>query len=374
MNRLRHIFWLGIKELYSLKRDVVLLILVIYSFTLAVYVEATGITGQVHNASIAVVDEDQSRLSKQIMDAVPKPFFRTPALVSAPQALKGMDDGDYMFVLNIPKGFEQDILAGRESEILVDVDATAVNQAGKGAGYLQELINAEVANFVLGTPEGIEPPVKLVSHMAFNPNAVSMWFTSLASVIDKVVMLTVILTGAALIREREHGTIEHLMVMPLSPWEIVLSKVWANGLVILLGVAFAILLVIRQVLSVPVAGSVPLYLFGTTIFLFFATAFGVFIGTIVRSMPQLGLLTILMILPMMLLSGGKTPVENQPDWMQNITFFLPSRHYVSFSQSILLRDAGLDVVWPEFLVVAVMGLFFFGLSLLLFRRSMDVGK
>lgn len=370
MNRLRHIFWLGIKELFSLKRDFVLLILVAWAFTGAVYMEATGISGQLHNASVAIVDEDQSGLSQAIRDAIPQPYFQVPVLRTAPEAQAGMDQGQYLFVLTIPHGFEQAVLLNRNADILLNADATAVNQAGKGAGYLQEVINNEVARQLLQSPDNITPPVRLVTQMAFNPNAISMWFTSLASVIDKVTMLTIILTGAALIREREHGTLEHLMVMPLKSWEILLAKVWANGLVILIGVSFALLVVIRQVLAVPIAGSVPLYLCGTVLFLLFATAFGVFLGTVVRSMPQLGLMTILVILPMMLLSGGKTPVENQPDWMQTLTWFLPSRHYVSFSQAILLRDAGISTVWPAFLMVGSVAIIFFFISLLLFRRSL----
>jgi ABC-2 type transport system permease protein len=186
------------------------------------------------------------------------------------------------------------------------------------------------------------------------------------AIINQITMLTIVLTGAALIREHEHGTIEHLLVMPLTALDIAMAKVWANGLVILMATIVSLLLVVEGILSVPIAGSKALFLGGTVLYLFFATALGIFLGTIVRSMAQFALLVIL---PLYLLSGGSTPVESQPDWLQSITLFLPSRHFVSFSQAVISRGAGLDIVWPELVAVTGLGLVFFVFSLGLFRRS-----
>ena len=138
-----------------------------------------------------------------------------------------------------------------------------------------------------------------------------------------------VLTGAALIREREHGTIEHLLTLPLTPFEIAISKVWANGLVILLVVTASIVLVVRTLLDVPIAGSLPLFLVGVVLYLFFATALGLYLGTVARSMAQFALLIILVVIVLQLLSGGSTPVESQPLWMQRLTLLLPSRHFVA---------------------------------------------
>jgi ABC-2 type transport system permease protein len=121
----------------------------------------------------------------------------------------------------------------------------------------------------------------------------------------------VVLTGAALIREREHGTIEHLLALPLTPFEIAISKVWANGLVILLFATASIVLVIRSLLDVPIAGSLPLLLAGVVLYLFFATALSLYLGTVARSMAQSALLIILVVIVLQLLSGGSTPVEKR---------------------------------------------------------------
>jgi ABC-2 type transport system permease protein len=182
------------------------------------------------------------------------------------------------------------------------------------------------------------------------------------------------LTGAAVIREREHGTLEHLLVMPLTSFEIAMAKVWANSLVILVATAASLFLVVQMALKVPFAGSHLLWFLGVLLYLFFATALGIYLGTISRSMAQFALLIILVIVVLMLLSGGSTPVESMPQWLQAATYFLPARHFVSFSQVIIYRGGGLWAVWQEFAMVAAVGLAFFVYSLALFRKSIAVTK
>jgi ABC-2 type transport system permease protein len=375
MDRLQNILWLGIKELRSLQRDPVIIVLLVFSFTFSVYTRATGLSTEVHHASIALVDEDRSALARQISQAFYLPYFQEPQLISAEEIDPGMDQGRFMFVLNIPPRFEADVLAGRQPEIQVNIDATAVMQASIGANYIQNIISDEITRFVQGSDEGGgRAAVELVTRTAFNPNRTSSWFNSIFTIIDQITMLTIVLTGAALIREREHGTIEHLLVMPLTSLEIAIAKVWSNGLVILFATAVSLLFVVEGILSVPIAGSKTLFLLGTTLYLFFATALGIFLGTIARSMAQFALLIVLVIMPLSMLSGGNTPVESQPDWLQTITLFLPSRHFVSFSQAVIYRGAGLDIVWPELLAVTGLGLVFFVFSLGLFRRSIELSN
>jgi ABC-2 type transport system permease protein len=146
-----------------------------------------------------------------------------------------------------------------------------------------------------------------------------------------------------------------------------MSKVWANGLVITVAVGLSLYLVVRGFLSVPIAGSIPLFMLGVAIYLFFATAIGIFLGTIAQSMPQLGLLYMLVFLPLNLLSGANTPLESMPPWLATIMQASPSTHFVSFAQSILYRGAGIDVVWPQFVLVSLIGGLFFGLAIMRFR-------
>jgi len=214
-------------------------------------------------------------------------------------------------------------------------------------------------------------PANLAIRIAFNPNVATAWFTSVMGIISSTTLLAIILAGAALVREREHGTIDHLMVMPLSPFEIAMSKIWANSFVIALAVGLSLYFVVRLLLGVPIAGSIPLFLFGAILYLFFATSVGLFLGTVARSMPQLGLLYMLVGLPMNVLSGNATPLESMPPWLAAAMQASPSTHFVSFAQAILYRGAGLEVVWPQFVAVAGIGLLFFVLSLLRFRSALS---
>ena len=368
MGSFGNIFHLGVKELFSLRRDPVLMTLVVWAFTLSIYTAATGLSHDLNNASIAIVDEDRSQLSARIRSALLPPYFAEPDMIRFDQVDPAMDFGDYTFVLVIPPEFEADVVAGRRPTIQVNIDATAMMQAGIGDGYLTSIVSQEVATFLKAEGEAASP-VSLAARYAFNPNIESSWFTSVMEMINHITMLAIVLTGAALIREREHGTIEHLLVMPLTPLEIMMAKVWANGLVILVATAVCLLVVVQALLGVPVAGSQLLFLCGTLLYLFFATALGIFLATLARSMPQFGLLFMLVALPMNLLSGGETPTESQPEWLQTIMQAVPSKHYVEIAQAILFRDAGLDVVWPQFALVGGIGALFFVFAAFRFRRS-----
>jgi ABC-2 type transport system permease protein len=374
MRQLANIFWLGTKELRSLQRDSVLVVFVIYAFTFAIYSQAKGTSSEVHNASIAFVDEDQSALSKRLFESFYPPRFKYPRTIEAPRIDSMMDDGTYMFVVVIPPRYEADLRAGRKPELQINIDATAMQQASIGAGYIRNILSDEVSSFLRRSENAPASPVRIVIRKAYNPNGDTSWFSSIVAIINQITTLTIILTGAALIREREHGTIEHMLVMPLTSFEIALAKVWANGLVVLVAVAGSLFLVVRTVLAVPIAGSPWLFLAGVVLYLFFATALGIFLGTITRTMAQFALLVILLIIVLQLLSGGNTPVESQPAWMQRLTLILPSRHFVAFSQAIIYRGAGLETVWPQFLAVAGIGLLLFVLSLRLFRQSIAVTR
>jgi ABC-2 type transport system permease protein len=368
MDRLKNVYHLGVKELFSLRRDVVLMALVVWAFTFSIYTAATGMSHDLNNASIAIVDEDRSQLSARIRQAFQPPYFAEPRMIAFAEIDPGMDYGRFTFVVVIPPRFEADVMAGLAPTLQVNIDATAMMQAGIGDGYIGSIVAREIADYA-DPGHGGEPPIRLAARYAFNPTIESAWFTSIMEIISNITILAIVLTGAALIREREHGTVEHLLVMPLTPFEIMLAKVWANGLVIFLAAAISLTVVVETLLQVPVAGSRLLFLFGTALYLFFATALGIFLATLARSMPQFGLLFILVALPMNMLSGGEIPTEGQPVWLQTAMQAVPSTHFVSIAQAILFRGAGLDIVWPQFLLVAGIGGLFFAFAAYRFRRN-----
>lgn len=372
MIRNKNVFRLGVKELWSLVRDPTMLVLIVYTFSVSIYVAATAMPESLHNAPIAIVDEDGSALSARIIAGFFPPHFKTPAIVSLAGIDPGLDKGDYTFVMDIPPGFQRDVLAGRVPAIQLNIDATLMSQAFTGNGYIQQIVADEVNGFVQGYRTTTAPPVDLALRMRFNPNLEQSWFGSLMEIINNVTMLAIILTGAALIREREHGTIEHLLVMPVTPAEIMLAKVWSMGLVVLLAAMMALVFVVQGALHVPIQGSIILFVVAASLHLFAATSLGIFLATLARSMPQFGMLLVLVLLPLQLLSGGATPRESMPDLVQNIMLAAPTTYFVSAGQAILYRGAGIDVVWPQFLALAVIGALLFAISLNRFRKTISL--
>ena len=329
--------------------------------------QAQSSSQELHNASLAIVDEDHSELSRRIAAAFLAPYFRPAEYIAEQDVDRLMNTGRYTFVIDIPPRFESDVLGHRNPAVQVNVDATAMVQAGIGSGYAQQILATEINNFVSRAENVSAPAVTLSVRIAFNPNVTTSWFTSVMGIINSVTMLAIILAGAAVVREREHGTMDHLLVMPLTPFEIAMSKIWANALVITGVVGLSLIFIVQRFLGIPIAGSVPLFMCGVMIYLFFATAIGIFLATIARTMPQLGLLYILVAMPLNLLSGANTPLESMPPVLRTIMQVSPSTHFVSFAQAILYRGAGIDVVWPKFLAVAVIGGVFLLLALIRFR-------
>lgn len=356
--KIQNIYQLGCKELWSLWREPVMLILIIYTFTVAIYTAATAMTDSLNMAPIAIVDEDHSTLSERISSAFYPPYF-IPRTTELNYMDTGMDAGEFTFALNIPVNFQEDVLAGNSAAIQVNVDATRMSQAMIGAGYIQQIVQSEVSEYLLHHREMTSMPVELEMRARFNPTLDQKWFGSVMEIINNVAMLSIILTGAALIREREHGTVEHLMVMPVTVFEIMMSKVWSMSLVVLVAAFVGLKLVVQMALNVPIEGNLFLFFFGALLTLFATTSMGIYLATMSKSMPQFGLLMMLILIPMQMLSGGMTPRESMPEVLQYLMLIAPTTHFVELAQAILYRNAGLNIVWPSFLWLIAIAIVFF---------------
>ena len=369
LRHLANIYRLGIKELWSLWRDPMMLFLIGYTFTVAVYTAGTAMPETLHRTPIAIVDEDDSALSARIIGAFYPPSFTPPVRIGQAEVDPGLDAGRYILVLVIPPDFQRDLLAGRSPAVQLNVDATRMSQAFAGSGFAQQIIQGEVAEFLQRQRAVMPSPVELVTRVRFNPTLSNTWFGSPMELVNLITMLSIILTGAALIREREHGTVEHLLVMPVTPTEIMLAKIWSMALVVLLASALSLNGVIRGVLQVPIEGSLWLFFSGVALHLFATTSMGIFMATLARSMPQFGLLMVLIMMPLQMLSGGVTPRESMPSWVQWAMSLAPTTHFTELSQAILYRGAGIDVVWRSFVALALIGALLFALSLRRFRAT-----
>ncbi|MBZ9557964.1 MULTISPECIES: ABC transporter permease [unclassified Modicisalibacter] len=371
MPRLANVLQLGLKELRSLYRDPALLLLIVYAFTLGIYASATGVPEAPHRATLAVVDEDQSQASQRLLNAFQLPYFLPPERIDLTAMDRGMDDGRYTFTLVIPPDFQQDLLAGESPTVQLNVDATQISQAFTGAGYIRQILDDETRTFVQRYRQDAAAPVELVVRNAFNPNLTRAWFGAINEVVNQITLLSIILTGAALIREREHGTLEHLLVMPVTPLEIMLAKVGSMAAVVLVAALVSLIAVVEGWLAVPLQGSLALFIVGAALLLFATTSMGIFFATLARSMPQLGLLIILVLIPLEILSGGMSPRESMPEFVQRVMLVAPTTHFVILAQAVLFRGAGLAVIWPQLLALAGIGATFFLAALARLRRSLQ---
>lgn len=360
---------LSIKEFRSLLRDPIMIALILFAFSIAIYSAATAMPETLTLAPIAIVNEDHSLLSDRIFDAFYPPNFKPPLLISKSAMDKGMDMGNFTFVLDIPPNFQRDLMANKIPSLQLNVDATNMNQAVSGTGYIQSIISGEIQTFLNHHREQNKLPVDLSLRLRFNQEMNQRWFAAVNELINNITMLSIVLTGAALLREREHGTIDHLLAMPITPFEIMTSKVLSMSLIVLITCALSLLIVVHGFLGLPIHGSILLFFLAVSLNLFATTSLGIFMGIVTRSMPQFGLLLIMSLLPLEMLSGGITPRESMPELLRLFMLLAPTTHFVMLSKSILFRGAGITLVWQQLLALFGIGYFFFYLTLKYFRRA-----
>ena len=342
VDHIANIFRLVIKELRSIRADPTMLILVAYAFSISVNTVATGAVTEATNLSVGIVDEDGSDLSRQIAEG--------PRSADVPAA--GADQGDRH---RLGRWTRASFCSSSKSRpisrptfapsarpaIQINVDATAVAQAGNGASYLKNVIANEVQNFISGREGWNGGPINLVIRAKFNPNLKTAWFSAMTQVINQITLLTVILTGAALIREREQGTVEHLLVMPVVPTEIMLAKIIANGLVILVAAMLSLQFVVHWWIGVADRRiTACCSSFGAALYALVVAALGILLGTLSTTMGQFGLLAMPVLMVTQLLSGSSTPMESMPVWLQYVMQTIsPTPHFVAFAQAVLFRGA-----------------------------------
>lgn len=368
-NFLKHVYRLGLKEVKSFLNDKVFFIFVIWSFTLNIIVVSNAGNMDVKNASIAVVNEDNSQLSRNIIQGLREPFFKTPANITFSEIDKNMDLGNYTFVVVIPEHFEADLLSNKLAEIQLNIDATVISQAYIGSGYIKQIINKEVNDYINEGQKNTDfKSFDNIIRVKYNPNSISEWFMSIAQVITMGTMLSMMLPAVALVREKESGTIEHLLVMPITPQEIMLSKIWSNALIILLFTMLSIQLVIKGYFGVKIEGFILLFFMGFIIFQFSVTSLGILLATFANNTAQLALLIILVMMPMVFLSGMYTPMESMAPIIQDIMFLSPLKHCMDFAFAVIFRGTTILEIWKPILWMLGMGVSLFIISSLRFNR------
>lgn len=281
-----------------------------------------------------------------------------------------------MAVLDIPPRFHEQLATGEPTAVQFLVDTTNSAQGLSAASYAVRIIaqfEQETVLSRLGGPATSENlPILVSDHRVwYNPDQNDAWFESISHLLRQITIFAILLPAAALVREKERGTVEQLLVSPLTPFQIMLPKVVAMTVVIVCATAVALLGIMKPAFGVPIRGSLLLFLTLTALFVFSTAGMGLAAATVTRNQAQVGLMTLLVVAPMMLLSGLVTPMEALPPWIRHLMMLSPLRYFVDIANGILLKGSDLSDLWKPVLEMVVLGGGLFGFGMWRFRRQFD---
>lgn len=369
-------FWaMMLKELIQLGRDSLLVFAIAYLFLFDIYM-AGNVGMNLKNAVVAVHDADHSAASRELIYRFRPPYFKLGGEVAdGREGQRLLDTAGALVVLDIPPRFEHDLLTCKPTAVQVQVDAANTVLGFLAANYSAQIIGQygfDQALARLGvSASALEnvPMIRDEHRVWYNPNQKDAWFMPLSELLVVITIMAIMLPAAAAVREKERGTIEQLLVTPLSPIQILLPKVVAMTLVILLGTAASLLFVLHGVFDFPMKGSLALFFTVTALYTFTTAGLGLYISTIARNLAQAALLAILVLLPMIFLSGAWTPPEAMPAGLREAMVLSPLYYFIEMGYGILLKGAGLDILWDSLLGLALLGMTIFGLGVWRFRRQ-----
>ena len=364
------------KELVQLFRDIPLMAFLVYAFTLSVYVTGNGIQTQLRNAGLLVYDADRSLSSRELVSRFHLPYFRYDGELTHPDdGFRQLDRGRSMLVLDIPARFHEALVSGAPTSVQLLVDTTNAPQGLSAAGYAARIVGQFGRESVLARNglAGFSPtavPMVVSDHRVwFNQDQNETWFESISHLLRMITIFAVLLPAAALVREKERGTMEQLLVSPLTPVLIMLPKVVAMTLMILGATAVALFGIMQPVFGVPIRGSLVLLFSLTALFIVATAGIGIFASTVTKNQAQVGMMTLLVVAPILLLSGIFTPMETMPAWVQYLMALSPLRYFIEIATGILLKGVGLDMLWRQALSMGLVGASLFGFGLWRFRRQ-----
>ncbi len=372
---MRLLFFLK-KEALQFFRDKAIFLFVLYAFTLDVYIAGNGFILTLKNGGMALFDQDRTMVSRELVRRIREPYFQWERRVSSPsQASRLLDQGKTLGVLTIPPDFQRRLFQGRSAPLQLLLDGTQITSSTLASAYIAQ-ISAEYGREFALKYYGISSPT--LAHMPqvdgrvrvlFNPNLEDPYFTALDELFMMITVISIILLSTALVREREYGTIEQLLVSPIKPRQIVLAKIIFTLITLILTSQITLALVIKGAFGIPMRGSYLLFMGVTALYIFSCCGIGLLIATMAQRLGHIGLLTLLFLAPILFLSGGWVPPEAMPSWMVPLTYLSPLKYYTELGLGIYLRGETLLLAWREILALAAVGSGYFLFGLVRFRKT-----
>ncbi|MDR3567212.1 MAG: ABC transporter permease [Syntrophobacteraceae bacterium] len=373
---LRRLRVMTVKELLQFSRDGALILFMVYAFTLDIYLAGSGVKLELSSATMAVHDSDRSSASRELINRFRPPVFDVEGAISrGSEGVRLLDEGKAMVVLDIPPRFEKSLLSGAPTHVQVRLDASNSVLGLFAASYCRRIVESfglETGLKRLGIDPrqpGRAPQVVNAYRVWFNPNQNNKWFMSIAELLNIITLFAILLPACAMVREKERGTVEQLLVTPLTTFQIMFPKVLAMAAVILAGTTLSLFGVLRYCFDVPIRGSIILFYAVTLLYVFTTAGLGLVISTIARNLGQAGMMAIITYGPMIFLSGAWTPPEAMPHFIRVLMLLSPLHYYIDASYGVLLKGAGLNLLWGSVLGMGTLGAGLFGLGMWRMRRQ-----
>lgn len=364
------------KELRQFVRDRALFAYTVFIFTLDVVLAAGAASIELHRAPLAVTPMPAGAAARELVGRFRPPQFELRGrLADARDALPLLDRGELRAVLVLPPRLDEDLARGRPAALQLLVDTAQANQGFLVSSYAARIVAeagvpwAQRRMLLEGVDPGRLPELHAELRYLHNAGLNEVWFNTVSEWLTMLTIAAIVLPAAALVRERERGTVEQLLVAPLAPLQVVLAKVLAMVLVMLAGTAVAVLGVMHAGYGVPLRGSVALFFAVVALFTMACAGVGIVASGFARNSGQMSLIVILVVVPMVMLSGTWNMVESMPAWLQWLTELSPLRHFIVLAYGLLIRGAGLEVLWPALAKMLALGAALFAIGVLRFRRQ-----
>ena len=369
-----------VKEFLQLRQDKKMIPAMIAGPVIQLIVLGFAANLDVHHIPFVLVDQDRTPASRALAERFTGSGYFD--LVGAEDTVDAVDpwlvENRAQIALVIAPGYGEDLAAGRPPRVQAIADGTDSNSSGLGLGYVAQIVNGAGAELAAarrpalarlnGHPVGT---YELVPRVWYNPDLRSRWFYVPAVLAMVLMLVTMILPSMAVVKEKEIGTLEQLIVTPLRPWQIILGKLTpfvVVGMVDLLLISA----LVTWVFGVPLRGSFLLLVGLTFLFLMTTLGLGLLVSSVVRTQQQaMGFCVYVLMVPMIYLSGLIFPVENMPKGFQTASRVIPVRYYANILRGIFLKGSGIDVLWPDALALLIIGTTVLGLASLRFRKSLD---
>ena len=355
------------KEFLQLRRDKAMLRMILMVPVIQLLILAYAINTDLRNVRVSVLDQDGTPLSRRLVAAVMETDVFVPGPTPAtPSALKAqLERGETDLAIHLPRGFTRAIVAGRPGQLGIDVDGTNSSLAGRAAGYVQAALMQEARRALGGGPPA---QIEAVTRFLYNPELESRHYMVPGILVMLVTIIAAFITGMAVVREKEIGTLEQVMVTPLGAGQFVAGKLIPYALIALFDLALALAVALLW-FHVPFRGPLPVLLLGTVGYLAVTLGIGLFASSVSGTQQQAMFSVWFYLVFAVLLSGFFFPVENMPTWARLLTWLDPMRFYMAIVRGVLLKGAGLLDLARELIVLGVMGVLGLGVAVLSFRRT-----